>query len=229
MIRVIDLETTGKDPAKDRAEPCEVAWTDLDQNGPGWHVRDTVAILIKPARSIPPTSSAVHHIVDNMVDKAPSWTSVAQELMRDEKHGDIIYAAHNADFEKQFLWENMRWICTWKVALHLAPKAPAHNLQTLRYWLKLEVDQERAKPPHRAGPDSYVTACLLSRMLNKITVEECIAVSSRPVILPYFVKGKHAMQPVETIPSDYLQWVLNKGDFDENMIATCKHHLALRA
>ena len=227
IIRVIDIETTGLDPAKDGAEPCEIAWTDLAQNGPGWHIGDCFSTLIKPAKPIPPTASAVHHITDDMVTKAPLWPVVVQELMHDK--GEIVYASHRASFEQQFIQTSRRWICTWKCALHLAPKAPAHSLQVLRYWLKLDLIAARASPPHRAGPDSYVTASLLSRMLAKLTPEQCIEISAVPAILPHFSFGKHAGEPLEEVPADYLRWMLDSGKFDEDIVATCTHHIEMRS
>jgi len=35
----------------------------------------------------------------------------------------------------------------------------------LRYWRNLVLDPALAMPPHRAGPDAYVTACLLAELL----------------------------------------------------------------
>lgn len=226
ILRVVDLECTGLDPAKDGAEPCEIGWTDVTQNGPGWHVGETFSTFTKPSKPIPPTASAVHHIVDDMVVSAPSWAAVCQELARDKR--DLVYAAHKASFERLFLKMDIRWICTWKLAVHLAPKAPAYGLQVLRYWLKLDLDRERAMPPHRSGPDTYVTACLLARMLTKLSVEEAIDISSRPAILSRFPFGKHFDEPLAEVPSDYLRWILDQGKFDEDVQATCRHYIEAR-
>jgi exodeoxyribonuclease X len=229
IIRVIDIESTGLDPAKDGAEPVEIAWTDVCQNGPGWHPSPlTTATLVKPSKPIPPQASAVHHITDAMVADAPSWDAVMAEL-RGDASGDIVYAAHYARFEQQFLKEVQGpWICTYKLAIHLAPKAPAYGLQVLRYWTGLELDPERVSPPHRAGPDSYVTAALLTRMLAKVSVDEAIAITERPIILPKLGFGTHAGVPLDDVPSDYLQWILDKNTFDSDVVATAKYNLQKR-
>ena len=50
-----------------------------------------------------------------------------------------------------------------------------HSNQVLRYWLGLRLDADLAMPPHRAGPDAYVTAHLLLRMMALASVEQMIA------------------------------------------------------
>ena len=68
MILVIDIETTGIDPATDAI--IEIASVELVRDGGIANPMDT---LVRPTRPIPPAASAVHHIVDEDVASAPAF------------------------------------------------------------------------------------------------------------------------------------------------------------
>ena len=223
IIRCIDVETLGLLP-KDGV--CEVGWCDLmpDQTGNGHTVVGLPhARFVDPGRPIPPAASAVHHITDEMVRGAPPLA----EVLAEATHGAPALAAHVAKFEQQFVAAPVPWVCTWKIAVRLAPNAPEFKLQTLRYWCKLQADPELASPPHRAGPDAYICALLLSRMLAKMPLAEMVKLSAGPVLLPRFGFGKHAGVPLAEVPPDYLEWIVNKSEMtDENVLHTARHYLS---
>lgn len=220
-VRVVDFETTGL-TAEDAV--CEVGWCDLWVTEEKWTIGTPVSFLCNPGRPIPPAAMAVHHITDADVANQPPAAEAFRALM----HGATVFCAHRASFEQQFFaGGDVPWICTWKVAVRHAPRAPGHSNQLLRYWLKLQLNPTLAMPPHRAGPDAYVTAHILARMLGKISLDEMIALSREPAILPYFIFGKHAMKPIEEVPADYLDWCLQQ-DMDADVKHTCRHHLKQR-
>lgn len=240
VIRVLDVETCGLEAADG---VCEIGWTDLTLDtsdvAPIATIGETQSQLIDPGRKIPPGMSAIHHIIDDMVRDAPTLLEFLPTL--DEP--GVTYAAHHASFERSFLCGepplipmSAQWICTWKAALNMAPRAPTHTNQGLRYYLRLSADSERASPPHRAGPDSYITACLLARMLAKATVAELVEISSQPAIMPYLTFGEHQGKPISTVPGDYLGWIMKKGQkkpgndrgFDEDVRATVNAELMRR-
>ncbi len=224
ILRALDFECTGLDPAKDGAEVIEIGYVDI--TGDDWTIGVPQSILVRPTRPIPAIASAVHHLTDADVAGAQPFSVAALPLL--EQAADTVLCAHFAKYEKQFFTVPARWVCTWKVAIHLAPKAPGHKLQELRYFLKLDVDKKLAEPPHRAAPDAYVCAALVKRMLAKLTVQQMIEISSRPAILPCFIFGKHAMKPIEEIDDGYLRWVLENIPDDEDVRATAAHHLQMR-
>src|SRR5262245_33032385 len=92
LIRVIDIETTGIDSAKDAI--IEIASVDMVRDGGITNAMDT---LVRPARPIPPGASAVHHIVDEDVANAPAFSEVI-----DRFRGADFYVAHNCEFERSF-------------------------------------------------------------------------------------------------------------------------------
>lgn len=226
ILRVLDLETSGMDP-NEGAEVCEIGITDIFLMDDGkWVIGPTKSQFVKPSHPIPAVASAIHHLTDADVANSPPWSEAALMILEDAH--EVALCAHNSRFESRFFTVPARWIDTYRVALHLAPQAPGHSLQVLRYWLKLELNKDRASPPHRAGPDSYITAVLLQRMLAKLSVEKMLEISSRPAILSRFRFGKHMGTPIEEIPTGYLEWVIENIKDDEDIIATARHHIELR-
>ena len=192
-IRVVDLETTGsRPPAHD---VCEIGWQDVVRSDDGrWAVDDERgALFVNPGRRIPAVTMAVHHIVDSDVADAPYWRDLAPVVLRPA--GDVVaLAAHRAAFEQRFctpdLSGNARWICTWKCALRLWPGSPSFSNQVLRYWRMPEgLDRATGLPVHRAMPDAYVTAHHLRDMLNLSGIDQLLAWSDEPGLLPRVPAG----------------------------------------
>ncbi len=227
IIRCVDVETTGLPPD---AAVCELGYCDLHAGADGaWKVGQPVSALVNPGSPMPPAASAVHHITDDDLTDAPTLDG-AIAITGFIRPDIIVYAAHRASFEQQFLnIPGAKWICSWKVAIRLAPKAPGHGNQTLRYWLKLAVDRNMAAPAHRAGPDAYVTAHLMARMLVKMSVETMIEVSTEPALLPYLTFGAHAKKPIEDVPTSYFEWMVRQETMDEDARFTARHYLNLRS
>lgn len=226
ILRAVDLETSGLDPAKDF--PVEIGWCDLVCESGVWTFGRPTSRYIRPpdGARIPPESQAVHHILDEDVAGASSFGEVLEEVMAGAPH---CYVAHRAEFEKGFA-DLGQFICTWRVAVTMAPNAPAHNLGCLRHWLKLDVDRSIADQSHRAGPDAYVCAALVARMLNsnKMSVEQMLKVSENPVILPKLFFGVHVGKPMADVPSSYLEWMLKQETMDRDALHTAFHELQRR-
>lgn len=217
VLRAIDIETTGLDP-DDRI--VEIGWSTVSLEDGGWTVSPPSSIITNPNRPIAVEAMATHHITD---EEAAAGADIEDVLARALDGADVL-VAHVAKFERQFIKTDKPFICTWKVACHLAPQAPAHSLQVLRYWLKLAVDPDEAMPPHRAGPDAYVCAHLIVRILGKLSVQEMIEISYRPALLPKLRFGEHANKPMAEVPKSYLRWILTK-DFDEDVKYTANKYL----
>ncbi len=230
MIRVIDYETTGTNEDAD-AEIIEAGSYDLVQSEDGaWQIGRPVHWLVKPSKPIPPQARAVHHISDDDVETAPTL----REIVDDFFDGSDICAAHNARFEEHFTpFKNLRWICTYKCALVVWPDAPSHGNQVLRYWLGLDngedFDAGRAMPSHRALPDAYVTAHLLRRLLDERTVDQLLTISRYPALLRKMNFGKHKGMSFADAPADYLEWIRDKSDMNEDTKFTAKYWLQKRA
>ena len=92
---VIDFETTGLSPRRDRI--VEVAVARVDASG---RVEDEFATLINPdGRDVGPTF--IHGIANSQVKDAPTFAEVAPELLA--RMNGAVVVAHNATFEEAFL------------------------------------------------------------------------------------------------------------------------------
>lgn len=190
-IRVIDLETGGNGPN----DVCEIGWQDVVCDPSGrWHVNeDRGALLVNPGRPMSPDTMAIHHILDVEVADAPFWRDVAPGVLR-PAGGVVALAAHRAAFEQRYCRPRPTggapWICTWKCALRVWPELARFSNQMLRYQRMPEgLVHEQGLPAHRAGPDAYVTAYHLRDLLNAASLEQLLAWSNEPGLLPRVPAG----------------------------------------
>ena len=215
-IRVIDLETAGNGPQ----EVCEIGWQDIQQGSDGrWRVNDIRgARFVNPGRPISPDTMAVHHILDEQVAGSPFWKTAAPDVLR-PPGGVLALAAHRAGFEQRYcrsaLTGPVDWICTWKCALRLWPELPRFSNQMLRYLRRPEgLVHELGLPAHRALPDAYVTAHHLRDMLNEVSVEQLIAWSRQPGLLPRVPAGPDRGKAWRDLGSDALNAYVRERDLD---------------
>lgn len=230
LIRVIDLETTG--PAPPAHGVCEIGWQDVAQGADGrWDLSgEGGALLVNPGRPIPPITQAIHHILEEEVAEAPLWHDVARRVL-DPWPRRRALAAHRADFEQLFctvpLTHGAEWICTWKCALRLWPESPAFSNQVLRYWRRpLGLEHARGLPAHRAFPDAYVTAHHLRDMLNEAGLEQLLAWSRLPGLLPRVRSGPDRGKDWAEISDAALTQFL--GDRDPDVRYTAEQEAARR-
>lgn len=204
VLRVIDIETTGTDPASDQI--IEIASVDLTRDGIGQKMERR----IKPTIPIPPEASAIHHLLDaDVADARP-----AEEVIPLFAGADW-YVAHNAEFDSAFLkpWLGENWVCTYKCALRVWPDFPKHSNQALRYRLGLAspfgIDR-KSLDPHRALDDCIVTAVILHEILKVAKWPDMVRWSSEPPLLTRMNFGKHFGKRWDEVETDYLHWILDK-------------------
>ena len=230
-LRVIDIETTGVAPP---AEIIEFGRVDVVAHEATWRVGQPMSRLYRPERGIPPETMAVHHITEEMVGGGTPVCTEEKLRLAVWAGGDPdVLVAHNCDFERLFVPEAITaplpWICTYKAALRAWPEAPRHSNQVLRYWRALTLDSALAMPPHRAAPDAYVTAHILGELLTVASVEQMIAWTREPKLMPTIPFGKHRGSPWSDAPADYLQWVIRQGEMDPDMVWNARRELERRS
>lgn len=217
-IRVWDFETTGLEPD---SEVVELGWCDIFNGGSdGWQIGAGGSALYSVGY-IPAAARAVHHITLADLAGRPSFDRAEMWL---DAHADgvKVVAAHNASFDGQFWGQpDLPVICTYKSALRLFPDAPSHGNAALRYWLEdqgaLSIEHPSlADPPHRAGPDAYVTAHLLVAMLNLTSAAQMVAWTKEPRLMPRITFGKHKGAAWPDLPRDYLDWLM-RSDMDDDV------------
>jgi exodeoxyribonuclease X len=227
IIRVIDLETTGEAPPVHGV--CEIGWQDVALGTDGrWEIHgEGGARLVNPGRPIPPLTQTIHHILDEQVADAPFWHDVARAVL-DPYPKRVALAAHRSIYEEKFcspaLTRNAPWICTWKCALRLWPDSPTFSNQMLRYWRKPEgLIHERGLPAHRAFPDAYVTAFHLRDMLNAVGIDQLLAWSSVPGLLPRVRQGPDRGKEWSEASDETIATMLEDRDEDVRFAALPNH------
>jgi exodeoxyribonuclease X len=220
-IRVVDLETSGDAPT----DVCEIGWQDVVSiDGVAWQLNDERGQrYVNPGRPISPETMAVHHILDTFVQDAPLWRDMAPSILQPEG-GVIALAAHRAAFEQRYcpprLTGGASWICTWKSALRVWPHLSGFSNQMLRYQRMPEgLVHDLGLPAHRAMPDAYVTAHHLRDQLNETSVEQLLAWSRQPGLLPRVRSGPERGKNWQQISPEALVELARDRDLDTRFSA----------
>ena len=175
---VIDVETTGLNPAVDRIiEIGAIKFLSGVESG-------KFLTLVNPLICISPGATAVNHITDDMVVNAPVFADVADILW--EFLGDTdVFVAHNAAFDLAFLkMEFSRcgyefsgtYLDTLSMSRSLFPSLLNHKLQTV-----LEKVGSSRMAEHRAEADCYGCAEIVQFALEKFRDEHPEMKSPKPV------------------------------------------------
>ncbi len=95
VFTFLDVETTGLSPRTSRV--CEVALIGFQGNCRVCHFSS----LVNPGLPIPPETSRIHGITDEMVKNSPAFPALAPRLIA-LLEGTVI-VAHNTDFDLSFM------------------------------------------------------------------------------------------------------------------------------
>jgi exodeoxyribonuclease X len=208
----IDVETTGLSHANDAV--IEIACVVVR----GGREVESFSTLINPGRPIPPEASAVHNINDADVAGAPSFAEVAPRLR--ELCADAVIVAHNARFDMGFLplLADRPVICSMRFAQLVLPEAPNYKNQGLRTYLGVSDPRLENAGAHRALADVIVTTHIFRHCQERYLtlghtddVTALIAKLNEPRALRSFPFGRHKGAPLESVPVDYLQWLITKA------------------
>ena len=235
-VAVVDLETTGLDPADHRIVELAAVRVALDADDPAPRPVTLVDTLADPGRPIPVQASAVHHLTATDTDGKPPPEQVVRTLAEAlAAHPCDAFAAHQADFERAFLAPHrtalgaaadLPWLCTRILARHLWPDAPSHANLALRYERQLQgrvpIGGDHGFP-HRARFDATCTAVLLADEFHALavapaplgkgrhpTLDELVAATAQVPLETRVRFGKHAGKPWREVPNDYLRWLLSE-------------------
>ena len=226
MFIFLDTETTGTEK-DDRL--CQLAYK--------LETGEIVNKLFKPPLPIAIEAMSVHHITNEMVKNKPAFKASQdhQKLVALLNDDTNILVAHNAKFDVDMLIKEdvhpKKVICTLKLARQMDPNGviPKYSLQYLRYYLGIKIEATA----HDALGDILVLEKLFERLFVKMSksigpaaVENrMMDISSKPVLFSRMYFGKHKGQFFRDIPKDYLQWLSEQEDLDEDMRFTVGHYL----
>lgn len=161
MFAIIDTETTGGNPAKDRIMEIAIFVHD------GEKVVEEYTTLINPKVPIAPFIRALTGINENMLRNAPTFEEVADEILR--LMDQAVFVAHNASFDYGVLRNEFRRIgkrfqskqlCTVKLSRKILPGYNSYSLGKLSKDLGIALEGR-----HRAYGDASATAKLFTKLM----------------------------------------------------------------
>ena len=175
-LAIVDLETTGGQPAWDRI--TEIGVIEVD----GFEVVSEWSTLVNPGGSIPAPIQALTGITNEMVAAAPTFAQIAAQLY--ERLAGRVFVAHNARFDYGFLRHEFeraglkfmaKTLCTVRLSRRLYAQHASHNLDSL-----IERHGIDCRARHRAMGD----ADAVWQFLRAATLEhgdDVVAVAARQV------------------------------------------------
>lgn len=166
---VVDVETTGGGPHKGH-RMTEIAVVHVDHG----QITGEFSTLLNPGRSIPPFITTITGITAEMVDGAPFFEHVAEDV-RQLLEGRV-FVAHNAPFDRGFVRAELTSalgeaptlspLCTVRMARALIPELRKRNLDALTRHYGIPIHAR-----HRAAGDALATARVLLRLLDEAAVQ----------------------------------------------------------
>ncbi len=145
---IVDTETTGTDASTDRViELAIVVFEYCHATGTVGRVLETYDALEDPGIPIPPASTAIHGITDDMVTGQRIDDASVSRLL--ESVGIVI--AHNAGFDRRFLeprlpvFATLPWGCSWLEVPWFEAGIASSKLEYLAYRHGFFYDGHRAE------------------------------------------------------------------------------------
>jgi DNA polymerase III subunit epsilon len=183
MYAIVDIETTGGYAANHRITELAIYHHD------GTRITDTFHTLLNPGRKIPYFITGLTGITSQMVEEAPAFEDMAEEILSWLK--DRVFVAHNAHFDYSFLkkefesvglnWQTKK-LCTVRLGRKIIPGLESYSLGRLAESLGIAIPDR-----HRAGGDAQATAKIFSILLqrdNSGVIEKALKRNSGETILP---------------------------------------------
>jgi len=162
MYAIVDIETTGGFTPDNRIIEIAVVIHD------GQAITSQYQTLINPQRPIPGFITGLTGIDASMLEDAPSFEEIAEELF-DILEGKV-FVAHNVNFDANFVKEafarmgmtyNPKLLCTVRLSRKIFPGYRSYSLGTLCGQRNISIEER-----HRAMGDAYATAILFSQLVE---------------------------------------------------------------
>lgn len=167
---IVDLETTGGMPKRDRITEIGIVIFDGNQ------ILETYTSLINPCRSIPYEITRITGITDDMVADAPKFYEIARNIV--EITEGCIFVAHNVRFDYGFLQHEFselgytysrKLLDTVRLSRMSFPGLRSYSLGNLIKAFNLSVNAR-----HRALEDALATTEILKLAIDKDNAVENI-------------------------------------------------------
>jgi DNA polymerase-3 subunit epsilon len=228
-LAFIDLETTGTNLACDRI--IEIAVVKLNTDG----TRQVKRKLINPEMSIPPGSSDVHGITDDMVKEAPVFRQVANEIKQFIENCDLGgYNSNRFDIPmlvEEFLRAGLEFDITNKKLVDVQKIFHQMEQRTLGAAYRFYCNKT-LEGAHSAEVDAAATCEVLEAQIERypqlgnsvetilgfLGEDQIVDLARRFVMekgVEVFNFGKHKGKPIADIlkaEPQYYDWMM-KGEF----------------
>ncbi len=162
MYAIIDVETTGGSPAREKITEIAIYLHD------GQKITGEFITLINPEKNIPYNITALTGITNEMVADAPRFCEVARDIVELTENRTIV--AHNSNFDYSFIRHEFRslgfnfqreQLCTVRLSRKLIPGIRSYSLGNLCRELGIEINGR-----HRAAGDALATAKLFDILIS---------------------------------------------------------------
>lgn len=206
-----DTETTGTSAEKDRIIEL-AAYDPIEER--------SFCYFIHPGCPIPPESTAIHNITDEMVADALSFEEIGKLFAEFCPENTVLIAHNNDGFDKYFIeaefkranlaipsWE---YLDTLKWARRYRPDLPRHSLQHLR-----EIYDIPSNNAHRALDDVMVLYEVFSKMIDDLSIETVLQLLNDSKTVSRMPFGKHQGKSLKEIPKNYISWLAESGALDK--------------
>ncbi|MCG2615009.1 GIY-YIG nuclease family protein [Terrimonas sp. NA20] len=189
MYAVVDIETTGGYASANGITEICIHLFD------GEKVVDTFQSLVNPCQPIPRYIQAMTGITDEMVEAAPKFEEVAEEVYSFLK--DRVFVAHNVNFDHSFIKAHLqaagydlqvKKLCTVRLSRKIIPGHASYSLGKLCDALEIRITGR-----HRAGGDATATAILFGMLMQKDKefILKSLGRNSKENVLPPNVPKEH--------------------------------------
>lgn len=183
MFAIIDIESSGGNPKKDRITEIAI----FIHNGE--KVVEQYCTLVNPETYISPFITALTGITNEMVAEAPKWEEIAETVQELTK--GCVFVAHNVRFDYSFICNEFKRIgqrylrkqlCTVRLSRALLPGLHSYSLGRLCEQVGIPVEHR-----HRAFGDGAATAELFNVLLQNDTraiIQDALKDEIKQSILP---------------------------------------------
>jgi DNA polymerase-3 subunit epsilon len=190
MYAIVDIETTGGYAAAHGITEISIHVFD------GNCVVEKFETLVNPCQPIPRYIQAMTGITDEMVEGAPVFEEVAQNVY--DLLCDKIFVAHNVNFDYSFIKShltahgfeyNAKRLCTVRLSRKIFPGFPSYSLGNLCHLLGIRMENR-----HRAGGDAEATVKVFQKLLENDSqqhIAKSLQRSSKEQTLPPNVPKEH--------------------------------------
>jgi DNA polymerase III epsilon subunit-like protein len=205
----LDTETGG---LEEGSEVLEVAALRFREGS----IVDRYVTTVRPTRPIEVAASAVHGFHAEDLQDSPPRT-VVDAWLADFIRSDDLVVAHNSGFDQEKIpvLADRRWLCTYRLAMHLWPTLPSHSLSTLASWLRLDLKMPGGGQSHRAEFDALTCGLLFHRQMVAFqglrpyaNLNDIVLRTALPIDVQIMKYGKYAGKAISELGSTYLDFVV---------------------